>query len=105
VLRDILSILAVPVSALITYILGHMAGRKKTEAEVDKIELDNMQEIVAFYKRTFDDLKLELGNVSEKCKNLSAEIEKLRFENVTLKRDIHNLNEQLKKYQKTAERQ
>lgn len=99
-MKEILSLLAVPVSGLITYILGHIVGRAKTAAEVKKIELDNLSEVVLFYKKTFSDLREELQTVSEKCKELSEEIEKLREENLSLKKNISTLNNQLLKYQK-----
>lgn len=99
-MRDILSLLAVPLVGLITYILGKIDGRKMVRLQNDKLELDNLNSIVEFYKNTFEDLKKELKHVSDKCGALSKEINILRQENVSLKKEIHDLNEKLKVFQK-----
>ena len=83
---EVLKLLAIPVSGLVTYFTGHWIGRKKTKAEVDKMEIDNLGAVVDFYKRTFNDLKSELEKLSERCKELTHEIEILRLENVSLKK-------------------
>ena len=87
---DILGAIAVPVSGIITYILGHMAGIRKEHAKTDSIELHNYQKVVDFYKSTFEDLR-------EEIEILHKEILKLTEENITLKHEINKLNEILKK--------
>lgn len=87
-MREILSIIAVPLSGIITYVLGHMAGRKKTKAEIDKMELDTYKGIVQFYKDTYDDLEKEITK-------LRVEIQEVRTENLELKNYIHEMNRQL----------
>ena len=118
-MRDILSAIAAPLLALIGLKLGHIWGRNKTIAETDAVKLGNLQGVVNFYKGTFDDLKVEIGNLTNRCKIMSREINdfraeneefrkenialkqdihELRAENIALKKDIHALNEQLKKH-------
>jgi len=118
-MRDILSAIAAPLLALIGLKLGHIRGRNKTIAETDAVKLGNLQGVVNFYKGTFDDLKVEIGNLTNRCKIMSREINdfraeneefrkenialkqdihELRAENIALKKDIHALNEQLKKH-------
>lgn len=98
-MKELLSVISVPVFALLSYLLGHVFGRKKTIAELEKVKLDNAQQIVAFYKETFNDLEKQLKNVVEKCRALSEEIELLRKENGVLKSNIRQLNQQLLKNQ------
>lgn len=96
---ELMKYLALPISGLVTYIIGHYIGRKKTTAEIDKLELDNLSAVVLFYKNTFLDLKAELENLSLRCKDLTEEIETLRGENRDLKKSLGNITLQLKKYE------
>lgn len=96
---EILKLLAIPASGLITYIMGHWIGRRKTKTEIDKLEIDALGAVVLFYKNTFLDLKAELEALGVRCKDLTVEIEILRSENKDLKKTLLNLNFQLKKYE------
>lgn len=88
-MADIFSAIAVPLSGVITYVLGHIAGAKKEAARVDFLKLNNYQKVVDFYKNTFDDLQNEINL-------LHKEILKLSEENKMLKEEINKLNEFLK---------
>lgn len=93
-------------SGVITYVLGHMAGRKKSNAETEEIEqkaqkieadaeatrLKNIRDTIDIYKVVSDDLREELKQVSSECSQLRKEINTLRGENVSLKKEIHSLN-------------
>lgn len=96
-MRDILSFIMPPILAIIAYLLG----RRKTKAELEKLEIENLHSVVNFYKETFRDLEARLKHVSDECKSLYEEITLLRKENVSLKEEIHALNEKLKTYIKS----
>ena len=94
----ILSTLAVPIFGFLAFLIGKINGRKKTEAELEKIRIENLESVVNFYKQTFTELKDQLVVVSNRCKELSSEIEILREENISLKNEIHLLHERLNKH-------
>lgn len=98
---ELMKYLALPISGLVTYFMGHYIGRKKTTAEIDKLELDNLSAVVLFYKNTFLDLKAELEILSSRCKDLTEEIETLREENKDLKVSLGAITQQLKRYENT----
>ena len=89
-MKEFLEIAIVPISGLITYVLGHIAGRKKERAQTDTVELANLKEVVGFYKATFDDLKSQINTLTERLKEIEVE-------NIKLKNNLHELNRQLKK--------
>lgn len=105
--ESIFSLVAITLTNVITYFLGKVQGRKKTEAEVDVIELGNLKSIVDIYKGTFEDLKSEVHKLKNTCTTLafdvhlsnedraklSSEINELRIENIELKREILQLNQ------------
>lgn len=90
-------------SGTITFILGHMAGRKKRAADTDNIyaeteslRIATLKSAIDIYKQVYRDLDEQLKLVLQKCSTLSGEIDVLRSENVALKKEIHQLTEQLK---------
>lgn len=87
-MREILSIIAIPLSGIITYVLGLLAGKRKERASQAALELNNYQQVVDFYKNTFEDLNKEI-------KQLHTEIAQLREENKSLRAEVHALNEKL----------
>ena len=96
----ILSTLAVPFFGFLAFLIGKIQGRKKNYAELKKVEIDNLESVVDFYKQTFDELKGQLKVVSLRCQELSEEITTLRKENISLKNEIHLLNQRLNNYEK-----
>ena len=94
---------------VITYVLGHMAGRKlrsadvrKTDEEAEKIaeeteslRIKNLKDTIQIYKIVHDELSTQLKEVSKKCHDLSLEIHALRQENLSLKEQIQLLTKKL----------
>lgn len=78
-----------------TYLLGWMAGRKKSKADLEGVRLKNLESAIEIYERVHEELKEQLENLSNKCSKLSAQISQLQTENESLKREIHNLNKKL----------
>lgn len=81
----------------ITYLLGWMAGRKKNKADLEGVKLTNLESIIRIYEKGQNELKDQLEVLSTRCKHLSEEIEGLRIENISLKKEIKLLNDRLKK--------
>lgn len=94
---------------VITYVLGHMAGRKlmkvdikkrseeaqKIAEETETIRIKNLKDTIEIYRIVHDELSQQLKEVSKKCHDLSLEIHELRTENISLKEEIQSLNKKL----------
>ncbi len=87
-MKDILYSIAVPLSGIITYMLGYLARRRKEVAKLKALELENYQKVVDFYKDTFEDLNRQI-------KTLHSDINKSADENKALRMEIKVLNERL----------
>jgi peptidoglycan hydrolase CwlO-like protein len=83
--------------SVITYALGWLAGRKKSNADLEGKRLENLESAIEIYERVHDELKEQLEVLSEKCTRLSTQIEQLQTENKSLKDEIHILNNKLNK--------
>lgn len=93
-------------SGAITFVFGLMAGRKKRDAERQKLSAEtesirivNLQNAISIYRQVYEEIGDQLKALSKKCSVLSGEIEVLREENISLKKEIHLLNQKLKKQQ------
>lgn len=65
----------------ITYFLGWLAGRKRYKADLESIQLKNVEATISIYQRVSSDLRNELTSVSNRCIELTTEVELLRKEN------------------------
>jgi peptidoglycan hydrolase CwlO-like protein len=80
---------------VMTFLLGWLSGRKKSEAELEGKRLENLESTIEIYERVHTELKSQLENLSQKCSKLSAQISQLQTENESLKKEIHSLNKKL----------
>lgn len=87
-MREILSIIAVPLSGVITYVLGYLARKRKENAKSEALELENYQKVVDFYKNTFIDLRKEISD-------LRKDLVKSHEDNMKLKNEVERLNKKL----------
>ena len=55
---------------LLTLLLGAFISRRKNQAEIDKLVINNVQDIVKIYKTAVDDLKAEVHGLREEVKLL-----------------------------------
>lgn len=62
--------------ALGTFI-GYMVGARKSNAETDKIVIENVKEILGVYANTINDLKQEVRELKDKLQEYEGVIEKL----------------------------
>ena len=65
----------------ITYVLGWLAGRKRYKADLESIKLKNVEATITIYQKVSSDLRNELTSVSNRCVELTTEVELLRKEN------------------------
>lgn len=86
-------IITTSIIGLITTIAGYFYGSRKSQAETDKIVLDNVKIVLDVYAKTIDDLKGEITILKEKIveyeklvENMSEEMELLRSQIKTSRR-------------------
>lgn len=65
---------------LITTFLGYWFGSRKTNAETDKIVIENVKEILAVYSTTINDLKIEIRELKNKIDDYEKQIDKMSKE-------------------------
>lgn len=125
-LDRILSSLSTPIFGFLAYFIGRILGRKKTNAEIDNIKLDNSNKellnadkLITLYKNSFEVLQGELDALRKKidCQNdkidvqtkhindqtkqiniQTGEIKDLYIENVLLRGEVKKLRNELDKY-------
>lgn len=92
--ESIISVIAISVTNVITYFLGRVQGRKKTEAEVDIVQLDNLSKVVDFYKETFEDVQREVHKLKNTCTVLSGQVQISNTDREELALQISRLTKQ-----------
>lgn len=86
------------------FFLGHIFGRKKSDAETEKIAAEterlriaNLNDTIKIYRQVHLELSDQLQILSKKCEALSLEIQELRGENALLKIELHKYNINIQK--------
>jgi len=72
---------------------GYFYGRRRNDAETDKLVLENVKEILTIYSDVIDDLKVEVKGLRDKIFEYEALISKLT-------REINILRSDMKKNQR-----
>ena len=75
---------------LITTFLGYWFGSRKTNAETDKIVIDNVKEILGVYSTTINDLKIEIRELKDKIDEYEKQIDRMSIE-------LYNFRKQMEK--------
>lgn len=65
---------------LITTFLGYWFGSRKTNAETDKIIIENVKELLEVYSSTINDLKIEIRELKDKIDDYEKQIDKMSKE-------------------------
>jgi predicted RNase H-like nuclease (RuvC/YqgF family) len=73
-------------------VAGYLFGRRRNEAETDKIVLDNVKDILMIYSDVIDDLKNEVKELKDKILEYEEIIGKLTREINTLRSDMKKNN-------------
>jgi len=66
--------------AIISTTSGYFFGSRKSNAETDRIVIDNVKEILEVYSNTINDLKNEISELKQKISGYEKHIEKLQIE-------------------------
>lgn len=75
-----MDIMLTGVITLITAFLGYWFGSRKSNAETDKIVIENVKEILGVYSTTINDLKIEIRELKDKIDDYEKQIEKMSKE-------------------------
>ena len=75
-----MDIMLTGVITLITTFLGYWFGSRKSNAETDKIVIENVKEILGVYSTTINDLKIEIRELKDKIDDYENKIEKMSKE-------------------------
>lgn len=78
------------VITLITTFLGYWFGSRKTNAETDKIVIENVKEILGVYSSTINDLKIEIRELKDKIDEYEKQIDRMSIE-------LYNFRKQMEK--------
>jgi len=74
------NIVITAVFSFISTIVGYVVGSRKTNAETDRLVLDNMKGVIEVYTQTIDDLKNEVQELKAEIKTYKVCIDKLEKE-------------------------
>jgi hypothetical protein len=75
-----MDIMLTGVITLFTTFLGYWFGSRKTNAETDKIVIENVKEILGVYSTTINDLKVEIRELKNKIDDYEKQIDKMSIE-------------------------
>jgi predicted RNase H-like nuclease (RuvC/YqgF family) len=81
------------ITAIGTFI-GYIVGARKSNAETDKIVIENVKEILEVYSTTINDLKEEVKELKEKISHYEGVIEKLNHDIDEFRKQIKNATTQ-----------
>lgn len=72
--------------------VGYFIGARKTNAETDKIVIENVREILEVYSLTINDLKNEVRELKQRITEYETHIEKLNTELNKMRRELNDGN-------------
>lgn len=61
-------------------LVGFIFGQRKSNAETDRVVIENVKEIIAVYNQTIDDLKQEVAEMKKTIKDYEQQIKLLQDE-------------------------
>jgi predicted RNase H-like nuclease (RuvC/YqgF family) len=64
----------------ISTIVGYIAGNRKTKAEANRLEIENVKEVISVYTMAINDLKAEVKELKTQLEKYQSHIEKLESE-------------------------
>lgn len=73
------------VSSAVTALVGWILGKRKENADISTIQLENSQKVIDMVTQLNEKLEAKVDSLSKKVDELSLEIEGLRTENHQLK--------------------
>jgi len=82
-------VITTAVIGFISTIVGYIAGDKKSRAEANKLEIENVREVISVYTMAINDLKGEVKELKEQVEKYQTHIEKLETELYTLRTQMN----------------
>jgi len=73
-------VITTAVIGFISTIVGYIAGDKKSRAEANKLEIENVREVISVYTMAINDLKAKVKELKEQVEKYQTHIEKLESE-------------------------
>ncbi len=73
-------IILTSVISFLSTIVGYKVGSRKNRAEANKLEIENVKEVIGVYVDTINDLKNEVKDLKEKLATYQKHIERLEGE-------------------------
>ena len=87
-------VITTAVIGLISTMVGYIVGNRKTKAEANRLEIDNVKEVISVYTGAINDLKAEV-------KELKAQLEKYQTHIEKLERELYSFRSDMNPKQKT----
>jgi len=82
-------VITTAVIGFISTIVGYIAGNRKTKAEENRLEIENVKEVISVYTMAINDLKTEIKELKEQVEKYQVHIEKLQTELYTLRSQMN----------------
>jgi hypothetical protein len=82
-------VITTAVIGFISTIVGYIAGNRKTNAEANRLEIENVKEVISVYTMAINDLKTEIKELKEQVEKYQVHIEKLQTELYTLRSQMN----------------
>lgn len=81
-------VITTAVIGFISTIVGYAAGNRKSRAEANKLEIDNVKEVISVYTTAINDLK-------EEVKELKAQVEKYQSHIERLEKELYSVRSEM----------
>lgn len=82
-------IITTAIIGFISTIVGYIAGNRKSNAEANALEIENVKDVISVYTTAINDLKVEIKELKELVEKYQVHIEKLQNELYTLRSQMN----------------
>ena len=82
-------VITTAIIGFISTIVGYIAGNRKTKAEANRLEIENVKEVISVYTMAINDLKGEVKELKQQLAKYQSHIEKLEKELYSFRNDMN----------------
>ncbi len=82
-------VITTAIIGFISTIVGYIAGNKKSRAEANALEIENVKDVISVYTMAINDLKAEVKELKRQVEKYQTHIEKLETELYTLRTQMN----------------
>ena len=82
-------VITTAVIGFISTIAGYVAGNRKSRAEANALEIENVKDVISVFTMAINDLKVEVKELKEQVEKYQVHIEKLETELYTLRSQMN----------------